>query len=154
MKKAQNAQAAIVNAIAARIEAADNDNQKRVLSVELSHFKTESAARALELLAALDCDAKALAKQISVSDKKNADFLAVYALQKVRKAVFALAQKSVDQLDRYTFSIVRNLASTQASSTRMMLKALNVCNVRKGSKGDSISFADNKISAQMQKMFA
>lgn len=194
MKKAQNAQNAIINAIAARIEAAENDNQKRTLSVELSQFKTESAARALEILATLDFDAKALAQQIAKSDKKESDFLAVYALQKVRKAIFALAQKSVDSLDKYTFSIVKNLAklqtldtvnayrsicskieldemqqaqavkvyhncspstaSTQASSTRMMLKALNVCNVRKATKGDTISFADNKLSEQMQKMFA
>jgi len=45
-------------------------------------------------------------------------------------------------------------ASTQASSTRMMLKHLNICTVRKGAKGDSISFADSKTSQLIQELYA
>jgi hypothetical protein len=46
-----------------------------------------------------------------------------------------------------------NTAGTQASSTRMMLKALDVCNVEKGKKGDVISFKDNERARALIALF-
>ncbi len=45
-------------------------------------------------------------------------------------------------------------ASTQASSTRMMLEALDICEVQKGKKGDVISFKDNDRARLMVSLFA
>lgn len=45
-------------------------------------------------------------------------------------------------------------ASTQASSTRMMLEALDICDVQKGKKGDVISFKDNDRARLMVSLFA
>lgn len=45
-------------------------------------------------------------------------------------------------------------ASTQASSTRMMLEALDICDVQKGKKGDVISFKDNDRAKMLVALFA
>lgn len=45
-------------------------------------------------------------------------------------------------------------ASTQASSTRMMLEALDVCDVQKGKKGDVISFKENDRAKLLASLFA
>jgi uncharacterized protein YqfB (UPF0267 family) len=192
--KGETLQAKVINALKARIESANNENMKKTLIVELSQFESKSAIAVLSALQGLEYDVEALSKRIAISDKADSAFIAVYALQKVRKAIYALALKSSANLDRYTFSIVKNLvelqkldnlntqrticskieldelqqaqvvrvyhncapstASTQASSTRMMLQALAICDVSKGKKGDSISFADSNISKAMQELFA
>ena len=45
-------------------------------------------------------------------------------------------------------------ASTQASSSRMMLRALGVCNVTKRKSGDVITFAENETANAVRVMFA
>ena len=45
-------------------------------------------------------------------------------------------------------------ASTQASSTRMMLEALDICEVQKAKKGDVISFKDNDRARALASLFA
>ncbi len=45
-------------------------------------------------------------------------------------------------------------ASTQASSTRMMLEALDICEVQKAKKGDVISFKDNDRARSLIALFA
>jgi hypothetical protein len=192
--KGETLQAKVINALKSRIESANNENMKKTLIVELSQFESKSAIAALSALQELQFDVEALSKRIAIADKTNSGFVAVYALQKIRKAVYAIALKSSASLDRYSFSILKNLydlqrldnlnaqrsicskieldelqqsqavrvyhncapstASTQASSTRMMLETLSICNVTKGKKGDSISFADSNISKAMQSLFA
>jgi len=44
-------------------------------------------------------------------------------------------------------------ASTQASSTRMMLEALDICEVLKGKKGDVITFKDNDRARMLASLF-
>lgn len=44
-------------------------------------------------------------------------------------------------------------ASTQASSTRMMLEALNVCDVIKAKRNDEIAFKDNECAVYMRALF-
>lgn len=44
-------------------------------------------------------------------------------------------------------------ASTQASSTRMMLEALNICDVVKAKRRDEISFKDNECAQYMRALF-
>jgi hypothetical protein len=192
--KGETLQAKVINALQTRIDAADNANMKKTLTVELSQFESKSAIAALSALQELQFDIEALSKRIAIADKTNSGFVAVYALQKIRKCIYALAQKSSASLDRYSFSILKNLcdlqrldnlntqrsicskieldelqqsqavrvyhncapstASTQASSTRMMLACLNICDVVKGKKGDSIAFSDSATSKAMQSLFA
>jgi hypothetical protein len=192
--KGETLQAKVINALKVRIESATNDNQKKTLTAELQQFENKSAIAALSALQGLEYDVEALCKRIAINNKADNNFIAVYALQKIRKSIYALALKSSASLDRYSFSILKNLsdlqrldnlntqrsicskieldelqqsqavrvyhncapstASTQASSTRMMLACLNICDVSKGKKGDSIAFSDSATSKAMQSLFA
>ena len=188
--------ALILEAIKYRIANAENANQVKTLSAELGFFNNAHGQGALNLVAQnYEIDLANLAKHISTlkAESKN-DFLAVYALQKVRKMVFALAGSTRSQLDGYTNAILTNLsklqtitskearmtmsnsieyseleqvnaikrtmncnestASTQASSTRMMLRALNICNVVKQKNNDVISFADTKQAEKVISFYA
>jgi hypothetical protein len=189
------AQVAILAAIKRRIENADNANQRETLSAEYRFFDDANAAVILTKCEALKIDVQSLAKQIAVlkSESKN-DFLAVYALQKVRKALYALANNARSGFDGYTNSILFNLvklqtinnkesrmsicnsieyseteqvqtlkrlhncsestASTQASSTRMMLKALNLANVIKQKNNDSITLHENDAARAVVAFYA
>lgn len=192
--KGETMQKKIIEALETRIENAPNENQRDTIRAEKAQFEKKSALAALVAMQELELDIAALANKIAIADKSNSDFIAVYALQKIRKSIFAIAQKSVSAFDKYTNSIIKNLASlqsldnlnaqrsicskieldemqqaqavrvyhncspstasTQASSTRMMLHHLNICNVRKGAKGDSISFADTKIAEVVKELYA
>ena len=190
--KTQTVKFQMSSSMQVRIDNAQNDNMREFLTKQQTNFEKLSEAQ-IAALQALNIDFKTLSAQIAL-DKTNKEFLAQYALEKVIKACKALASGSSAMLDKYTFSIVKNLntlqtldnlntqraicskieidlmqveqfvkvyhncspstASTQASSTRMMLQALNVCNVSKGSKADSISFTDSESALKMQALFA
>lgn len=186
----------IINAIQHRIDNAENDNQKSTLQTEMKILSSENGLAILNNVASnYDIDLANLAKQISVlKTESRADYLAVYALQKVRKTLIALSTNSKSAIDGYSNAILFNLsvlqqlttkesrmvmsnaieyseleqvnaikrtmncnestASTQASSTRMMLKALDIANVIKKNKNDVISFKDNKASQAIIAFYA
>lgn len=188
-------QATVLAAIQRRIDNAPNENQAEKLTTELKFFSDATGARILDaVVAKYDIDLKDLADQVQTLADENKDrFLAVYALQKVRKALYALAN-DIKAFDGYTNSILFNMvnlqtinnkearmslckaieyteleqvqgirrllncsegtASTQASSTRMMLRALGVGNVVKRAKGDSISFTESKAAQAIMSMYA
>lgn len=189
------AQTAILAAIKRRIENADNDNQRDTLSAEYRFFEDANAAVILSKCEALKIDVQALARQIAVlKTESKTDFLAVYALQKVRKALYAIANNARSGFDGYTNSILFNLvklqtinnkesrmsicksieyseteqvqtlkrlhncsestASTQASSTRMMLKALNLANVIKQKNNDAITMQENDAARAVIAFYA
>lgn len=190
------AQAALLGSIKRRIDSAPNANQAENLAAEFRFFEGASGARIIEAAAAkYEIDMGSLANQISVLPSEDKDrFLAVYALQKVRKAIYALANDTKSAFDGYTNSILYNMAnlqainnkearmslckaieyteleqvqgirrllncsegtaSTQASSTRMMLRALGVGNVVKRKAGDSISFTESKAAQGVLAMYA
>lgn len=110
--QAQNAQKAIISAIESRIASAENDNQVKNLKAELKFYNEAVIAHALTL----DIDFDTLAKQISVSDKKQPSFVALYALQKVRKILVASAQGLASQLDGYTRTILTNLSASEQNN--------------------------------------
>lgn len=97
---------AVQAAINTRIEKAENENQAKNIKAELKLFSLP----VVEYAVSQGFDVDALAKTIAVTDKKNGDFLAVYALQKVRKVLTALAQGLKSPLDPYTRTIAINLA--------------------------------------------
>lgn len=193
---ANEAQAVILAAIERRIDNAPNDNQADNLRAEYKFFSDATGARILDAAARkYELDLYALAEQIKTLPTENKDrFLAVYALQKVRKALYALANDTKSGFDGYTNSILFNMAnlqainnkearmslckaieyteleqvqgirrllncsegtaSTQASSTRMMLRALGIGNVVKRKAGDSISFTESKAAQGILAMYA
>lgn len=102
---AKNVLKSIQDALNTRIENAENDNQRKNFKTEIAFYNEAMISSAL----ALDIDMKAIAKQIAISDKKNADFIAVYALQKIRKLLTASALNLISFTDSYTKTILTNL---------------------------------------------
>jgi hypothetical protein len=192
--RAEVAQTAILESIRARVAVAPNDNFKKNMLAELNQFSGANAKRAIELCIELEIDFNSLARSIAITESRNQDYVAIYALQKVRKAVFALAQKSRAVFDGYSHSIIANIvslqaltnktaqmsicksiefseleqtqairrykectpstASTQASSTRQMLRFLNICTVVKNKKDDSIALTESKAASTVQAIFS
>ena len=189
-------QALILAAIQKRIDHADNDNQRDTLQAEYKFFNDANGAAILSKCSEIQgLNLAALVQQIAVlKTESKSDFLAVYALQKVRKALYALANNARSSFDGYSNSIMFNLvklqtvntketrmsickaieyseteqvqalkrlhncsestASTQASSTRMMLKALNLANVIKSKNNDAITLQDNDAARMIVTMYA
>jgi hypothetical protein len=192
-EKAEAAQALLLAAIETRIKHAPNDNFAKNMRAELSQLSGRNALLAIEKCQALDVDFVTLSRCYAVTDKTAHDYIAIYAAQKIRKAIFALACGMTSVFDGYTQAILKNLikleslsnrgsqmslsnkvvfsedmqtqavrsfkmcepstASTQASSTRQMLRFLNVCNVIKSRKDDSITLTDAAAAKKVQAMF-
>ena len=117
---------------------------------------------------------KVLVKIVSTSvaiSQKNTSMLDPYsetiiknliALQQVNnKTALVSLSRSIEyteadqkQAIKARYNCSANTASTQASSTRMMLEALDICDVQKGKKGDVISFKDNDRAKMLVALFA
>ena len=179
-------QTVILEALAKRIEFAPNENQQQNLTAESRFFADATGSVILDKVSNL-IDIESLARQIAIVDKSNADFVAVYALQKIRKMVYSIANNSKSFIDGYSNSILHNMcrlqseitnksaqvalsksveytefdkqqsvkrlvnvaastASTQASSTRMMLRVLNIATVNKNKNSDEFTFRDTEIA--------
>ena len=77
------------------------------------------------------------------------------------KSALVSLSKAIEYTETDQISDIKRLidctpstASTQASSSRMMLRALGVCNVQKRKNGDVISFAENDTANAVRVMFA
>lgn len=174
-------QSLMLASIKVRIDNAPNVNQAENLETEYKFFADVNGAVILDKVSGI-VDVPALARKIAICDKSNPDFVAVYALQKVRKMVYALANGARSFVDGYSNSIISNMvqlqeltnksalvalsksieyseldkvqaikrtinvavstASTQASSTRQMLRLLDVASVTKRKTGDEFTFND------------
>lgn len=174
-------QSLMLASIKVRIDNAPNVNQAENLETEFKFFADVNGAVILDKVSSI-VDVPALARKIAICDKSNPDFVAVYALQKVRKMVYALANGARSFVDGYSNSIISNMvqlqeltnksalvalsksieyseldkvqaikrtinvavstASTQASSTRQMLRLLDVASVTKRKTGDEFTFND------------
>lgn len=174
-------QSLMLASIKVRIDNAPNVNQAENLETEFKFFADVNGAVILDKVSAI-VDVPALARKIAICDKSAPDFVAVYALQKVRKMVYALANGARSFVDGYSNSIISNMvqlqeltnksalvalsksieyseldkvqaikrtinvavstASTQASSTRQMLRLLDVASVTKRKTGDEFTFND------------
>lgn len=192
-KQTNNVQNLILAALQSRIDNAPNDNQRDNLSAEHRFFSDANGAVILDKCAAL-VDLQSLAAKISICEKSNSDFIAVYALQKIRKMLYALANNTKSFIDGYSNSIIFNMvrlqeldnksalvalsraveyteldkvrdikrqisvavstASTQASSTRQMLRVLNIATVTKRKTGDEFTFQDNATAKQVIAFYA
>ena len=190
---AAKVQEILLQALQSRIDQAPNENQARNLLAEKRLFSDSSMLHAIEKLHGLGVDLESIAAQIRLTQSEDKElFLAVYVIQKMRKAMLAIAQ-NLRAFDGYTNSILYNLirnnelsnkaarasicksieftaleqvyalrrmhncsestATTQASSTRMMLKALRVCNVAKGKSKDTITLADTPVASVVRAMY-
>ena len=117
---------------------------------------------------------KVLVKIVSTSvaiAQKNTSVLDPYseviiknliALQSVNnKTALVSLSRSIEYTDeeqqqalKARYNCSAGTASTQASSTRMMLEALDICEVQKGKKGDVISLKDNDRAKMLVALFA
>lgn len=180
-KPTADLQSIMLAAIKVRIDNAPNVNQAENLETEYKFFADVNGAAILDKVSSI-VDVPALARKIAICDKSAPDFVAVYALQKVRKMVYALANGARSFVDGYSNSIISNMvqlqeltnksalvalsksieyseldkvqaikrtinvavstASTQASSTRQMLRLLDVASVTKRKTGDEFTFND------------
>lgn len=199
MKKqnAKTVQAQIIKSLELRIKNADNSNAAKTLTVELKKFSADSMQACINTMINNGYDFTAFNNRLMNSDKNAVeanDYIALYALQKVRKALHAIGANIVLEFDGYTLAILSNLsrlqslstmnaqrtiarkiefgeleqvvtlknrmncqpstASTQASSTREMLRILDICTVVKKHKNDSISFNETAQSKAVQAMFS
>jgi hypothetical protein len=102
----------LTSALNARIESANNDNQAKNVKAELKHYTLAIIESAIEK----EVDLLALAKQIAISDKKDTNFLAVYAMQKVRKLLVSSAQNLRSSLDGYSETIMSNMTLSEQSN--------------------------------------
>jgi hypothetical protein len=191
--KAQDLQALMVQALQARIVSAPNDNQRDTLTTELKFFADANGAVILDKVSAV-IDVVTLTQKIALSDKSHADFVAVYALQKVRKMIYSFANNTKSFIDGYSNSIIFNMvqlqeltnksalvalsksveyseldkvqavkrqisvavstASTQASSTRQMLRLLDIASVSKRKTDDEFTFNDTASAKQVIAFYA
>lgn len=103
---------ALQSALNNRIANAENENQVKNLKAELKMFTLPI----LEYAIANGLDVEKLTKTIAISEKKDANYLAIYALQKVRKTLSACAQGLKSSLDGYTRTIVNNLAFNEQNN--------------------------------------
>jgi hypothetical protein len=183
MSKVQNS---LLKSLQARIDTAPNANQAENISAEYRFFEDKNGAIILDKVSTL-IDIQALAKQISICEKSDSNFIAVYALQKIRKMIYSLANNTRSNIDGYSNSILSNMvslqteitnksalvalsrsieytetdkvqsikrlvsvavstASTQASSTRQMLRVLNIANVTKRKNADEFTFTDTDVA--------
>lgn len=99
-------------AIAARVQAADNDNLRKNLNTESRMLTLPQVEYALSI----GIDMQAIANQISVSDKHAREYVGIYVLQKVRKTLAACAQGIKNTLDPYTRTIVANLCESEQNN--------------------------------------
>lgn len=121
-----NYQALILDAIKNRIETTDVLNQKRNLEAEYKFFNDANGKIILEK-ASEYVDIPKLAAQIArpKTSAKDPDFVAVYALQKIRKMLYALANNTKGFLDPYTSPILLNLAKLQSMTAKSRLVTLS-----------------------------
>lgn len=202
MKKqnAKTIQAQIIKALDVRAEYATakvNAKSGEKYTAEKKAFNSTAMLASIQKLIDYGYDFAPLSENLLNTDKADCDatsYVAIYALQKIRKALNAIGNGLALSFDDYTIAIVSNLtrlqtlstmnaqrtiarsiefdeleqqvsiknrmnckpstASTQASSTREMLRILDVCVVHKKHKNDSISFKDNDQARAVQAMFA
>jgi hypothetical protein len=119
-------QSLILDAITARIESTDVPNQKKILRAEHGFFDDANGKIILEK-ASEWIDIPKLAAQIArpKTSSKDVNFVAVYALQKIRKMMYALANNTKGFIDPYTSPILLNLAKLQTMTAKSRLVALS-----------------------------
>lgn len=186
---------ALIDALKHRIANAENENQVKNLSAELKFFSDANGKLIVEKCESLGIDVAKLAAKIAIlKHESKHDYLAIYALQKVRKTMYAVANNVKRFLDGYTNAVLTNLmslqelntkearmsmcktieydeleevrnitrtmncnestASTQVSSTRMMLDALSIAVVHKGMKNDNLVFSDSAATKIVTTFYA
>lgn len=186
---------ALIESIKHRIANAENANQVRNYSAELKFFSDVNGRIVVEKCESLGIDVLKLANKVRILKHENKnEYLAIYALQKVRKTMYAVANNVKRFVDSYTNAVLTNLmnlqelntkdarmsmckaieyneleevknivrtmncnestASTQVSSTRMMLDALSIAVVHKGAKNDTIVFNDSAATKVITTFYA
>lgn len=191
--QAKKAHDAMIKALKTRLDFAEqtnNDNAIKKFTTELNNAMTITQ---IDFVQKIGFDVEKFAKQISITDKKHADFVAQNVVTKVRFAVLALAQGLKSGFDGYTRTILENLtidaqnnksamvslsraitfnefdtqhriiarynceantSDTQTSSTRQLLRFMQIAPTTKGKRNDEFAMLDNAITARVREVFA
>ena len=120
----QDLQAVMLAALKVRIDNAPNENQKDNLQTEYKFFADNNGSIILNKVSDL-IDICALSRKIAIIDKSNNDFVAVYALQKVRKMIYSFANNTKSFIDGYSNSIIFNMVRLQEITNKSALIALS-----------------------------
>lgn len=117
-------QSLVLAAIKVRIDNAPNDNQRDNLATEYKFFADNNGQIILNKVSDL-IDIAALSRKIAIIDKSNIDYVAVYALQKIRKMIYSLANNTKSFIDGYSNSIISNMVKLQEITNKSALVALS-----------------------------
>jgi hypothetical protein len=117
-------QALILSAIQARIDNAPNDNQRDNLATEYKFFADNNGQIILNKVSNI-IDIATLSRKIAIIDKSNIDYVAVYALQKIRKMIYSIANNTKSFIDGYSNSIISNMVKLQEITNKSALIALS-----------------------------
>lgn len=111
--KAQEIQKAIISSLQYRIDnvhlTADNEkgeeNQRKNLKTEINFITLPLIEHAMKY----EIDFNKLANQLQCTNKSSDDYVAIYAIQKIRKLLQAVAQNLTSSADGYTHTMLFNL---------------------------------------------
>lgn len=117
-------QALILSAIQTRIDNAPNDNQRDNLATEYKFFADNNGQIIINKVSHI-IDVAALSRKIAIIDKSNIDYVAVYALQKIRKMIYSIANNTKSFIDGYSNSIISNMVKLQEITNKSALIALS-----------------------------
>lgn len=123
--RAEAAQALLLESVQVRIDNAANANFAKNMTAEYRALDGKNALIAIEKCIALEVDFAALATAYAITDKNAHDYVAIYAAQKIRKSLFALACGMTSVFDGYTNAIMSNLVRLQSISNRGSQRALS-----------------------------
>lgn len=123
--KAEAAQALLLESVQVRIDNAPSANFAKNMLAELNALSGRNALIAIEKCVELEVDFESLATAYAIADDKAHDYVAIYAAQKIRKSLFALATGMTSVFDGYTRSIMQNLVSLHSLSNRGSQRALS-----------------------------
>lgn len=108
-----------------RIDNADNENKKDNLQKEHNAFSGVNALKMIEKTVHL-VDYETLIKNVKYIDSKENknDFIAQYALTKIRRFIYSLAN-NMNNIDPYSKSILFNLCKLQEITAKSRMVALS-----------------------------
>lgn len=114
----------------------------------------------VKMVAALNAIGQGLTSQLDPYTRTIvANMIALNSLSNKSALVSLSKSISYDETEQVAALVKRyncsaNTAGTQASSTRMMLKQLDICEIAKGKQGDVMTFKDNDRARAFVSLFA
>ena len=143
--------APVLDSLADRIKISDKGNKQFIAvktAVKLVHA-AEAIAQGMQ--AAFDPYSRIILRNLANQLADEGMTMRSMQVSLSRKVTYGPLDKQQTLTHRYDCS--PGTASTQASSTRMMLEAFGLCVVTKGARDDTVTWADNDRAYQVRALF-